>query len=89
MRVLDCKGVSSESEFWDFYISEVRPEGADVFGRNLDAFWDALAGGPGWPGSEEIVFQNSEHLAQLRDGHFLNALRQIAGDSKTLKMTFT
>lgn len=87
MKVLDCKGVSSENEFWDLYIAQIRPDGGSFFGRNLDAFWDALTGGPGWPGDEEIVIKNSASLAPLNDGQFLIALRDIARDCATVTVT--
>lgn len=87
MRFLDCTSVSSEAEFWELYVAELRPEGADLFGRNLDALWDALNGGPGWPGKGEIVLMNAEHLSPLRDGYFLKALREIARDAELVKLT--
>lgn len=78
--LLDCEAIGSASEFWDLYLRMVSPDGAGFFGRNLDAFWDATAGGgPGWPGSCQIVVTNTELLEQ-RNGEFLKKLQEIAGD---------
>ena len=75
--VIDCAGVQSADEFWQRYLTAVQPEGAAIFGRNLDAFWDAVeAGGPGQPNAK-LVFKNTSGL----EANFLNALRRIASDA--------
>jgi len=57
---IDCAGVKSAADFWQRYIDTARPADADLFGRNLDAFWDAIeAAGPGWPGEVKLVFKHS------------------------------
>jgi len=88
MRVIsiDCLGVNSEAEFWQAYISASQPEGAGHFGCNLDAFWDALHGGPGWPGECMLRFTNTAAVASFRDGNFLKALRGIASESKQVRI---
>lgn len=82
---IDCRGVTSTGELWGRYLDAAQPEGGDAFGRNLDAFWDAIEGcGPGWPGKARLVFTNSRDLAPLRlqDGSsFLDGLRSIARDA--------
>jgi ribonuclease inhibitor len=80
--VIDCAGINSEAEFWTAYIDAVQPDGAEHFGRNLDAFWDAVSGGPGWPGECELRFINTRALAPLRAGGFVAALERIAADSR-------
>ena len=91
MRVItiDCRGVSSEDEFWSSYLSASQPDGSAIFGRNLDAFWDALHGGPGWPGECALRFTNTVAIEPLRDGDFLQALRRIAKESKQVKIELT
>lgn len=82
-HIIDCKRVDSEADFWISYIATVKPDGSEFFGKNLDAFWDALnAGGPGFPGEgvQIIKIVNSDRLKKLRDGIFYNALSQIAFD---------
>jgi ribonuclease inhibitor len=79
--LINCRDVGTVNEFWQRYVDVTRPREADSFGRNLDAFWDALAGGPGCPGKCELVFRNSEGLASLTTNagaSFLQALREIA-----------
>jgi hypothetical protein len=82
---IDCAGVTSPSELWQRYIDAAEPEGAAFFGRNLDAFWDAVErGGPGWPGPAKLVFTKSAELTDLRlaDGSsLLDRLRQLASDA--------
>ena len=86
--VIDCGAVQSEADFWAAYVRAALPEGAGYFGRNLDAFWDGLNGGPGWPGECALQFANTGHLAKFRDGRFVEALRDIAGRSTFVKVTF-
>ncbi|NIJ64611.1 ribonuclease inhibitor [Sphingomonas leidyi] len=90
---IDCTGVTSPGAFWQRYLDAAAPEQADLFGCNLDAFWDAMeAGGPGWPGGARLVFTHSEALRPLkcRDGmSFLDALRRIATESTATRIEFT
>jgi RNAse (barnase) inhibitor barstar len=83
---IDCGDVHSEGDFWDRYVLAALPEGSGYFGHNLDAFWDGLNGGPGWPGECELHFVNTHTLAKFRDGRFLSALRKIAGDSQFVRV---
>lgn len=82
---IDCRGVTSPEGLWQRYLDAVAPEGAELFGRSLDAFWDAVqAGGPGWPGGARLVFTYSDALLPLKladGGSFLDALRGIAAES--------
>ncbi|NRP18923.1 hypothetical protein LPJGGPFB_02170 [Ensifer adhaerens] len=62
-----------------------------MFGRNLDAFWDAIeGGGPGWPGEVTLIFSHSDQLSKLRtpDGSFLDALKKIANDATEISVKF-
>lgn len=78
---VECAGVQSEREFWKRYLDALKLEGADLFGCNLDALWDALeGGGPGWPGEVKIVLNNSAQLSKLEKkagGSFLYRLSQV------------
>jgi len=83
--IIDCDGAKSAAEVWQRYIDAAKPEGAGLFGRNLDAFWDAIEhGGPGWPGETKLVFRNSSRLASLEiasGSSFLDGLRRIANEA--------
>lgn len=83
--LIDCHEVESASDFWQRYVDAAVPQSASLFGRNLDAFWDAVEhGGPGWPGEAKLVFANSAALATvgLADGSsLLDGLRRIAEDA--------
>ena len=85
--VIDCSAVTSVPEFWQLYLDIATPENAAIFGRNLDAFWDAIEfEGPGWPGHVELTFANSSELAaiHLANGKsLLDELKKIA-DQATL-----
>ncbi|MCC5085435.1 barstar family protein [Xanthomonas campestris] len=76
--VIDCSNITTAAQFWETYLAVVKPEGAGLFGRNLDAFNDALAGGPGYPGECELSLFNSSRLHHLDNGQFLRHLREIA-----------
>ena len=67
---VDCSRIQSQAEFWDTYLAVAQPERADLFGCNLDAFNDALSGGPGYPGECELFLVNSSALVRLGDGKF-------------------
>jgi hypothetical protein len=87
---VDCLGARSVNDLWQRYIDAAKPDGADLFGRNLDAFWDAIErGGPGWPGNAKLVFTNTVDLESftLPNGTtFLDSLRQIARDATRVKI---
>jgi hypothetical protein len=82
---IDCSGAKSAAEVWQRYVDAIAPEDTSLFGRNLDAFWDAVeAGGPGWPGKVKLVFGGSAGLAALRLNSglsFLDELRRIAAEA--------
>jgi RNAse (barnase) inhibitor barstar len=79
---IDCHKITSEASFWESYLASTKPEGSGHFGRNLDAFWDALNGGPGWPGEIRLRITNTAHMKSWRDGRFYQALASIAAESK-------
>ena len=85
--LIDCISVKSESDFWNTYLQSVKPQGAYLFGRNLDALWDALSGGgPGCPestGKCSLRFLHSHKLKVIRDGNFFNSLVKIQADLET------
>ena len=85
---IDCSGIATPAEFWQRYVDVANPEGPGHFGRNLDAFWDALNGGPGWPGEVHLVFTNSVGLGSIRGGDFYEALLEIASKSTHTKVRF-
>lgn len=75
---LDCESVQADGDFWDLYCEVVRPEDEGYFGRNLDAFWDAVsAGGPGWPGECQIDLVNSSEFAR-KNPRLFKGLQRIA-----------
>jgi len=78
---VDCRGVRTEAAFWQRYIDVVRPAGADIFGRNLDALWDALQGGPGSPGPVVVRFTNTDELRSAGNHRFIAALVKLADDA--------
>ena len=91
--IINCRGVTTPDELWQRYLDAAKPEGAEIFGRNLDAFWDAVEhSGPGWPGKVRLIFEASAHLEPLRirrgDHSFLDALKNIANDASEVRITF-
>ncbi|URK87358.1 barstar family protein [Rhizobium sp. RCAM05350] len=90
---IDCAGVTDIAEFWQRYLDAVQPGDADLFGRNLDAFWDAIeGGGPGWPGPVRLVFTNTGQMKSLKTvdgGSFLEKLRRIAGEATRIDIELT
>jgi RNAse (barnase) inhibitor barstar len=81
---IDCSQIRDEAAFWHAYLAATNPEGAANFGRNLDAFWDALHGGPGWPGECNLHFTNTATIRRFRDGRFYDALQDMARDSRSV-----
>ncbi|WP_438747687.1 barstar family protein [Pararhizobium sp. O133] len=90
--VVDCSGIRSPDEFWQRYLDAAQPEDAAFFGRNLDAFWDAIGGGLGWPGDVTLVLLHSNKLSTLRtmnqSGSFLDALKEIAKEATQINVKF-
>jgi len=78
--LLDCSRSRCQSDFWDLYLDVIQPEGAEHFGRNLDAFWDAISGGgPGWPGECQLILISTDQLRR-QEPLFFEGLRRIAHD---------
>jgi len=89
--IIDCTGVTTADELWQRYVDAAKPEDASMFGRNLDAFWDAVeGGGPGWPGEVNLTFKHSDQLSTLRtpggNGSVLEGLRCIAAGVSALRI---
>lgn len=58
-----CK---SQGDFWNQYVNQIPSDSAKFFGRNLDAFNDAITGGgPGFPGDCIIEIVGTEDLEEL------------------------
>jgi len=55
-------------------------------GAGVAAFWDALAGGPGWPGECVLRFVNTAQLKSIDGGRFYGALIKIAQDSRAVQV---
>ncbi|WP_198170454.1 barstar family protein [Deinococcus arboris] len=87
IKMVDCAGVRDEREFWVAYARGVQVD-QPGFGRNLDAFRDALWGGPGWPEADEVRFIHSCGVASLQNGTFIAMLRKIALEVGTVRLTF-
>lgn len=86
---VDCTGVTSASAFWDRYLSTAKPQGAALFGRNLDAFWDAIdGGGPGFPEQDVVHFINTDDLKRVDGGFFYEKLLELAKASRWGGVTF-
>jgi len=81
VRVVDCRNLHSEEAFYDAFLRDTHAHQVERFGRNLDALWDALHGGPGCPDADEVRLLGSAALRRLRDGAFLETLRAFANDS--------
>ena len=88
--MIDALNVADEREFWDRYLLIPEPEGAGYFGRNLDAFWDAVeGGGPGYPGEVDLHFKNMSACKAFPNSKaFLEAFAEIASDAKFTRVTW-
>lgn len=76
-----------EFEFWQRYLDVTKAEGAEYFGRNFAALWDAVdGGGPGYPGECELRFVNTSFIRSWRNGDFYDQLEDIASRSTDIKI---
>ncbi|MFC3652841.1 hypothetical protein ACFONN_14885 [Dyella humi] len=87
--VVKCAGLASEASFWQAYLDAAKPEGAANFGRNLDAFRDAiLGGGPGWPGECVLRLVNFDQLRAIDGGRLCIDLEWLAAESRHVTIRF-
>lgn len=87
--VIQCAGIPNESAFWQAYLDTVRPEGWASFGRNIDAFRDAiLGGGPGWPGKCVLRLKDFDELRTISGGGFYRSLERLAVESTQITIRF-
>jgi hypothetical protein len=57
---------NSREDFWNVYANGIDKESALYFGKNLDAFNDAInATGPGYPGECIIEITGTENLKNI------------------------
>jgi hypothetical protein len=80
--MINCRGITSEAEFWTRYVETVQPEWAKRFLPSLEGFWDALNGGPGWPRECKLVFTGVAELETIDGGAFLTGLSDVARNSR-------
>ena len=73
---------TSKKDFWNKYVAEIDTESGKYFGKNLDAFYDAItAGGPGFPGDciiEIIGTKKLENIFGKKDFDFIIRLLKEA-----------
>ena len=87
--VVECAGLANEASFWQACLDAAKPEGAANFGRNLDAFRDAiLGGGPGWPGGCTIRLVSFDQLRTIDHGRLCAALEGLATESRHVTIRF-
>jgi hypothetical protein len=85
---IDCSNVETPDQFWREYVLAVGSAACRDFGRNLDAFNDALSGGPGFPGHGSTVrLLHSAALERIEAGAFFSSLQDIASDSLNRAVT--
>lgn len=93
VATIDCAGVLSEEEFWQRYLDSTKPSAPRDFGRNLDAFWDAISGGgPGYPANyDRLHFKNlAAFIAARPEGAaWFESLQDIARRSPEITVTLT
>jgi hypothetical protein len=85
--ILDGSRITSPDAFWDAYVAVVQPEGAEYFGRNLNALNDGLWGGPGWPGDDFVLqISNATALEHYLGIEFVETLRDVFAHSQSAKL---
>jgi hypothetical protein len=85
--IVNCAGITSSAEFWRCYLDAAKPDGAQHFGCNLDAFWDALeAGGPGWPSGRDVILRDADALESIDRGALLAGLVRMASELRSSRL---
>lgn len=79
---IDGEFCASKKDFWNKYVAEIDTESGKYFGKNIDAFNDAItAGGPGFPGDciiEIIGTKKLENIFGKEDFDFIIGLLKEA-----------
>lgn len=83
---INCRNITTEPALWSRYLQLTDADGAEYFGCNLDAFSDALHGGPGWPGECSLHFIETETIQLWQQGHFYQLLKSIAQRSAMIRV---
>lgn len=87
--VVSCAHITDEAAFWEAYIDAAKLGGATNFGRNMDAFRDAIiGGGPGWPGKCVLRLSDFEQLRAIDGGRLCMALEKLASESSLVTIRF-
>lgn len=63
---IDGNNCSNQKDFWNAYARQIETDSALRFGKNLDAFNDAITGGgPGYPGKCSIEISGIDNLISI------------------------
>jgi len=79
-----CK---SKNDFWEKYTKQIPTESAKLFGKNLDAFNDAITGGgPGFPGDCVIEIIGIEKLNEIFGVQNMEFIIQLLRESEFIEL---
>lgn len=73
----------SKEDFWNKYVAEIDSESAKHFGKNLDAFNDAItAEGPGFPGDCIVEIIGTDSLEKIFGKEDFNFIIKLLKEAK-------
>ena len=79
----------TQEQFWDKYCEQIGSERANGFGRNLDAFNDAITGGgPGCPGDAIMEIIGRDKLTAVFGERQFQFIIDVLSDADYIDFTF-
>ena len=77
----------TKEDFWNKYVAEIDSESGRLFGKNLDAFNDAItAEGPGFPGDSIIEIIGTEKLEKVFGKEDLDFIIGLLRDAEFVEL---
>ncbi len=85
---IDGNSCDTQQDFWEKYISQIPAESARYFGKNMDAFCDAIkGGGPGFPGECSFKIKGVNKLCNIFGDLLFNILIQTLNEANYIEVT--